>query len=155
MNFVPPHDGIGKRPGVITPGRFFLKLLQVYFLSNSSENYTFAQHAPAAGTDYYRLREVDLDGKAIYSEVRSIQRAAQLSKIRLFPNPVTDKITLINEGVSSQSVTLLTLDGKSLQTHQTFTSGSIIDMSSYPSGIYLLSIRNAGGNVEIVKIKKD
>jgi hypothetical protein len=123
--------------------------------SNRPENYQFIHHAPSAGTDYYRLREVDLDGKAIYSDVRSVQAAAAVARVRWFPNPVTDKITLINEGVSTQTVTLLTLDGKPLQTHTAFTSGSSIDMSPYPSGIYLLSVRNAAGNNEIEKIKKN
>ncbi|RZK52726.1 MAG: T9SS type A sorting domain-containing protein, partial [Hymenobacter sp.] len=42
---------------------------------------------------YYRLRQVDLDGTATYSPVRSVARAA--SGLALYPNPAPHQATLV------------------------------------------------------------
>jgi len=59
----------------------------------SSTNYTFADQAievPATGgAVYYRLKQVDIDGAAVYSPVRSLSFATELAPIQvsLYPNP--------------------------------------------------------------------
>ncbi|RZK41887.1 MAG: T9SS type A sorting domain-containing protein [Hymenobacter sp.] len=64
----------------------------------SSYTYTDASVAPTAtGTVYYRLRQVDLDGTATYSPVRTAAFQKGLAALKLYPNPATpgdDKLTL-------------------------------------------------------------
>lgn len=43
-------------------------------------------------TYYYRLRQIDVDGRDSYSGIRSVNLAKPTSGLRVFPNPASDKL---------------------------------------------------------------
>ncbi|MEM9917685.1 MAG: T9SS type A sorting domain-containing protein [Bacteroidota bacterium] len=50
--------------------------------------YDYIDVAPGAGITYYRLRQVDLDGKYVFSNVVSVENKEERAKFgELFPNP--------------------------------------------------------------------
>ncbi|MEL7161864.1 MAG: fibronectin type III domain-containing protein, partial [Bacteroidota bacterium] len=65
--------------------------------SSHSVPYTFLHRGLAAGTHFYRLRQVDLDGAFGYSEVRSLVLTAGDAALVTYPNPVTDRLYLTVE----------------------------------------------------------
>lgn len=129
---------------------------QVQAAGNSSivKEYTFTHLSPVTGNNYYRLQEVDLDGKASYSSVREVS-FAQPSTFSCFPNPTVDRVTVITGITNTVSVALMTLDGKAIQIVPQFTSGGSFDLSRYPSGMYLLVIRHQDGRTETLKVQKN
>jgi endoglucanase len=80
------------------------------------------------------------------SLVTGLNDLTGLSKIELYPNPVTDKITIKTEGIKGNfEIRLFNLQGILVrQLKQEFNSGTSeqIDISDCPDGFYLLSIEN-------------
>ncbi|WP_196292754.1 T9SS type A sorting domain-containing protein [Hymenobacter ruricola] len=79
-------------------GARFARLGTVAGAGSSTQAHTYAfvdEHVAryAAPLVYYRLRQVDLDGTASYSPVRTVAVGPQ-AKLALFPNPVTQATTL-------------------------------------------------------------
>lgn len=56
--------------------------------------YTFIDDAPASGTNYYRLLQVDADGSFTYSNIISAYIPEAHEDIILYPNPVSDFLTI-------------------------------------------------------------
>lgn len=62
--------------------------------TTSTENsYTFYDEFPYSGWSYYRLKQVDYDGKFTYSAISTVY-IGYLTITALYPNPATDHITL-------------------------------------------------------------
>ncbi|RZK50338.1 MAG: matrixin family metalloprotease, partial [Hymenobacter sp.] len=60
--------------------------------STSPRQYQALDARPLAGTRYYRLRQVDLDGTVAYSPVVSVAAAA--TTLAAYPNPATGRVQL-------------------------------------------------------------
>lgn len=56
-------------------------------------NYDFMDDSPLAGDNYYRLRQVDVDGRASYGPVRLV-KVGKDAALAVFPSPVFDRLTL-------------------------------------------------------------
>jgi hypothetical protein len=96
--------------------------------------YTFTDNTPLS-TSYYRLKQVDNDGKFEYSKVISIAQTSKGKGLSVYPNPVSSHLTIENtEGETFQILNLLgqqVLSGKTTQQ---------IDVSRLPQGTYILKV---------------
>jgi hypothetical protein len=74
-------------------GRTFEEIGQVKGAGTSQapQYYTFTDKQPLPGKNYYRLRQVDFDGKVAYSAVVNVV-FSQSGDIRLAPSPATDLV---------------------------------------------------------------
>ncbi len=72
-------------------GANFFYLGSVAALNNGQQsiNYHFTDGAPFGGDNYYRIRAVDKDAKAIYSNVARVNISDVKPGIIVYPNPVT------------------------------------------------------------------
>ncbi|MCC6725062.1 MAG: T9SS type A sorting domain-containing protein [Saprospiraceae bacterium] len=68
-------------------------------ISNIATIYHFKDERPFPGVNYYRLRQVDFDGKEIFSKVIDIEFVNEGGKLVVFPNPATEFIILKNADV--------------------------------------------------------
>ena len=57
--------------------------------------YQFLDRSPLHGINYYRLKQVDLDGHAEYSEVRPVFFRAEEGPLMMVPNPGTDMVRVL------------------------------------------------------------
>lgn len=55
--------------------------------TNESSQYRYADLSPKAGMNYYRLKQIDLDGKFEYTKVVTAKYGQASPSIQLFPNP--------------------------------------------------------------------
>jgi hypothetical protein len=66
--------------------------------SNVKRNYNYIDTKASAGTIYYRLKTVDLDGKADYSAIRTIRMATAAASnsiaISTYPNPAVNALNI-------------------------------------------------------------
>jgi hypothetical protein len=71
-----------------TNGNGYIQIGEVPAAGTSStiENYSFTDNNPASGTNYCRLKMLDKDGKADYSEIR-VLNFGDAKTILVFPNP--------------------------------------------------------------------
>jgi type IX secretion system substrate protein len=129
---------------------------QVAAAGNSQESlqYNYVDQTPMTGANYYRLQEIAEDGSSVYSEIRSVEFTGTTIAVNWYPNPTHDQVTLTSSS-TLQSITLISLDGRILQTAQGFSSGQSVDLSRYPFGIYFLIIRTADGQTQTAKIERN
>lgn len=78
-----------------TDGSSYSAIGQVAANGNSStlKNYAFTDNAPTKGINHYRLRMVDKDNGFQLSMVRKVRNEG-LADVAIYPNPVTDKLTV-------------------------------------------------------------
>ncbi|HEX2535879.1 MAG TPA: LamG-like jellyroll fold domain-containing protein, partial [Chitinophagaceae bacterium] len=107
-------------------GRKFQSIGTVPFTGEGTQ-YTFIDRSPLPGTNYYRLRSLELNDKTDFSRTLVVQRSAATG-IRLFPNPATTVLqvqvsgipvrTAFIRNVAGAIVRQVALPGSALQTVQ-------------------------------------
>ena len=108
--------------------------------TNVIQNYSFTDPGPSAGINYYRLRQVDMDGHSTYSPVVTVQIQSKFA-FSILPNPVHDllKINIAGTPEAKGVFRIIDLGGKLLMTvNATLDNDQQIDVSSLTSGSYIL-----------------
>lgn len=103
------------------------------------------------GTVYYRLRQVDLDGTATYSPVRTVAFASGAAALKLYPNPVSlsdDKLTfdLLTLPQGDYQASVVNMIGSKVATY-TVRGGeaqSVALPTSLASGTYVVLVQGQG-----------
>lgn len=136
----------------------------ITFVDSKSTNgtgasYSYVDEKPFAGSNYYRLRQLDKDGKATLSNVvvlKSAQIKAEIS--RVFPNPVQDKLNIVLNSVGVEKITISITDlaGKTIASKSIETvngdNNISFNTSSLASGTYLIKV-NSSSNSELATQK--
>ena len=113
--------------------------------TKETKEYQFVDYRPSAGTNYYRLRQVDIDGQDEYTYVVSVQLDAGLTDISIYPNPAVDVIT-INQAVGH--MTIYNIQGQPVVSRDLGREVETIDVSLLQSGTYLVSIVRVDGSAQ-------
>jgi hypothetical protein len=121
--------------------------------SSTREDYVYTDRAPLAGKNYYRLKQVDLDGRYKYSPVSMVTFSPALN-ITVAPNPVQDELRI--EGLKGKNkIHITNVSGQIIRTISVEKEQILlIDMSRYVPGVYFLSIHNENGSVSRHKVLK-
>jgi hypothetical protein len=108
-----------------------------------SKQYSLTDFAPARGVNFYRIKQVDYDGRITYSPVQRIVFNKN-SGITVFPNPAKDRINIAAEFEDGSRYNIMRPDGKIVQTGLLTGSNNwqSIDVSLLPGGTYFLRIVN-------------
>jgi hypothetical protein len=115
--------------------------------------YTYTDAAPGSGIVYYRIRQVDDDGKTNISAIRQINFGPE-NRISLFPNPTSGRLTILNLPVNAR-YRLNDLQGRTLMAGIGSTQTLILNVASLPTGTYLLQIESYGKtDTQKVVVKK-
>ncbi len=130
-----------------TDGRDFKVITQIdgHGTTNEPQAYQYTHLFPGAGKHYYRLRQVDFDGRYEYSNVVNVTLEG-ISEIELFPNPVSGMLTVSGTGGESLFLDIYHLDGRMVQT---LTTGGdeAIDISQLQAGTYVVKFRDLSGKI--------
>jgi hypothetical protein len=111
--------------------------------SNVVTDYTFTD--VATGKKHYRLKMIDKDGKFAWSTIVTIDCSNDLPSIHVYPNPCTDKLTIqLPQAGNNFVLTIKDITGKTLQQKDSKQNSSnfSIDVSSLPTGLYLLQLQS-------------
>lgn len=106
-----------------------------------------------SGISYYRLKQIDLDGKFSFSKTAAVKGYTAQSSLALYPNPVKEKLTADIYAPKSSRAVLLVLDAaqKQLYTQNIFINKGInfinIPAAHLAGGIYFVKIINASGDI--------
>jgi len=123
--------------------------------SNQTLKYSFTHASPSlTGANFYRLLQVDLDGKSTYSPVRVVRfNNGQVVKVLVYPNPVHDVLQMSVQD-KDVIVHLYSADGKALRTWQLLPGTQQVNIHDLPAGNYQLMIYQKGqklGSQQILK----
>ena len=123
--------------------------------TNVVQDYTFTDDAPLKNINYYRLRQVDFDGKETISKTVSINFDGKgQSKAKVYPTLVKDAVNIELAQDTKAELSVRDLTGRVVLTQNTEGGANVsLNLSSLNSGMYLLSIRS-NEDVETVKIQK-
>jgi hypothetical protein len=115
--------------------------------------YSFMHFSPGNTVLFYRLKQVDHDGKTEYSKVIKMDMGNVL-QIRLYPNPANNFIQLKNcrEG-DVQGMQILSSDGKVIITGSA-NSRMQYDISRLKAGIYMLKLVMKDHSISLNRFEK-
>ena len=131
----------------------FVTLKQVPPVTSTQGKYNFIDNNPETTNNYYRIKEVDLNGAITYSKIIRIDFTKAFT-MQFFPNPVKKKIRIQFTGINSNQKANLSIQnsaGSVLKKISVVLPGEKIevDVSSLSAGLYI--IRVAVGNSVICK----
>jgi hypothetical protein len=130
-----------------------------YNYSTIDANLSKIPNAVSVGIVYYRIKQIDVNGKFVYTDVKTVRLIDKGTLITLFPNPVNDYTTVRVDATKAESatMTLLNVDGKQLQTISVKLNKGINDtkvvMNTLPAGNYMLKV-TTGTEVKTIKLIK-
>ena len=119
----------------------------------SGHDYSIVDNKPSPGNNFYRLAQVDIDGKTTYFNILKVNVPLSDNQryIHLSPNPVVNTLMLelINPAKGAIQVSLTDIQGHQLKIWK-FQKSSLswqqsIDVSGIPKGNYI--IRISGNNL--------
>jgi len=123
-------------------------------------DYQFEDHNPVAQS-YYRLKQVDYDGKFEYSDIISINSRNHKSDITsIFPNPISD---ILNVSYSSETIEELTFKVVDLTGRVLFSKINLmengnnvleLDCKTLPKGSYFLILQSDSVNQSKLFLKQ-
>lgn len=122
--------------------------------SNSLIQYSISDFNPISGTQYYRLKQVDTDGKFEYSHVLRVEYGSNRQLV--FPNPFKEKIFVKTKGENSvKRIELKNITGNSIKTTAEYLGQNKwkINTHSLETGTYILYVYMED-QVEVRKIIK-
>ena len=105
--------------------------------SSHETEYSWTDTDPLQATSYYRLRQVDFDGKFTYSETRSVSQQEKAT-FSVRPNPFTSHISLDN--LSEARVEVVDLAGRTVFIAASANNNLSIDLEKLTQGMYLLRV---------------
>ncbi len=127
----------------------------------SLTRYNVLDENPFYGINYYRLRQVDLDGKEELSELISLRYHID-SKLTLFPNPVKDQMNILveNDLFGEVMIEIFNQQGQLLYQKMMMISEGHIrlntsELNLMGVGVYYLSVNHKGQRNIIEFTKKE
>ena len=101
------------------------------------QDYHYIHTQPTQGTNYYRIKQIDIDGRYTYSNVAVTTKRS--SQLKLSPNPCRSYINI--EGVTKENIPyeiintngILVLEG-------IIDDNNRIDVAHMDSGLYIISV---------------
>ena len=140
-----------------------INTINPYNNSSSSNVYTILDenivNVKNNGIFYYRIKQIDVDGKLVYSEIKSI-RVNDVAILSAFPNPTKTFTTIKIEATATETINIniINSDGKQVQNVgmqvQKGVNLKAIDLSTLAAGNYLIKaiIGNQQKTIPIIKL---
>jgi hypothetical protein len=133
-------------------GKIFVPLgkVEAAGTSNDPHDYTYVDDAIRVGEVYYRLKQVDNDGYAQFSDPVLLKRSAQGNGIiSVYPNPAEDLLHVeFNQETSNQGeilVELISIEGKVIETRSIQNGGFhqlTFELGELEKGMYFIRCTN-------------
>lgn len=121
---------------------------------NGSHSYQFTHPDPAPGMHYYRIKNVDQDGQVSWSKTVNVWVEEGPERIKVYPNPANDQVTVEVNGLENAEIRLIDLKGRELRRTGIEAGQGLqriqLEINDLPNGIYFMEVRSPAGN-RIVK----
>lgn len=122
---------------------------QVAFVASQATNgnsdvtlsYTYNDMNTAKGISQYRIRQIDIDAKSKYSEIRAVRGDGQVGSIIVYPNPSSDgKVNIVFEDFNvRRDISVTDMSGRTVKQMRSVTNNNITIENLTP-GMYSLRI---------------
>nr|MBP7558696.1 T9SS type A sorting domain-containing protein [Chitinophagaceae bacterium] len=117
----------------------------------SSAPYIFTDPSPYAGTGYYRIRQVDMDGSVTYSAVVLVNYQLKAAQVQLFPNPAGKQveIRILTDRSGRYNLRITDYAGREVKQATIWvtpgTASASIDISTLAAQLYIVNLYDQSG----------
>jgi hypothetical protein len=111
--------------------------------------YIYFDNDPAEGIHFYRIKQIDKDGRFSYSNTIKINVHNTASGLHLKFNPVHDQLLIINSAqLNIQQLIIMDISGKIIKQKKLNSAATAINYSvpELPQGLYILQLKGVSGN---------
>ena len=118
--------------------------------SNTEVKYNTLDVNPIMGKNFYRMRQTDIDGASMYSNIVLINMSTTTARVDIFPNPAhgTANINLNNLPVNNNSIVVFDITGKAVINLAKITGNTVkMNIASLQPGTYFVKVVTEDGNV--------
>ncbi|HEV2483114.1 MAG TPA: hypothetical protein VGS79_25790 [Puia sp.] len=139
-----------------TDGRQFASIDSVVIGGASAENFSYTDHSPSPGVNYYRLMMVGAAGVIAYSPTDILTFGDPLGSVTLYPIPAKDVLHISAPGIPEDRVIdLVSVSGQVLESYSVPTlDGACLSVSRLPAGSYFLRICGGGRSFVLPFLKE-
>lgn len=132
--------------------------------SSSVLNYQYVDNKAPGGNVYYRLMQIDKDGRSSYSNIILIKgdKINDLTLNMIYPNPAKNTLNLVISSPENNKISIMITDlaGKKVyqQGYSIINGGNILDLdiAKLPAGTYFLkAVCNNGCKTAVSKFVKE
>lgn len=120
--------------------------------TTSRYRFTDAVDATGAANLYYRIKQIDFNGKFEYSGTRSVVLEKTNDEIVLYPNPASTQVNIHHSFTNGVDVSICNLSGKVVFERQGATQDETIDLQNLPGGFYFIHFVENGKQVHSEKL---
>lgn len=123
-------------------GRTFVSVGNIASKGDGTQSYQFTDPVNVQATVFYRIKQIDKDGRFSYSSVvRLITH--QTGRLSIYPNPATTIVTLTaNRSLLNTKAVITDVNGKIMFSFTIENISSTLDLSNYANGVYILQLEN-------------
>jgi len=129
--------------------------------SNTNTNYVYVDaKADQNKTLFYRLKQIDFDGKYSYSPIVTISASTLSVPVSLYPNPTKSAFNIDIQSAQQTNVTIVIVDmqgrvvvTKEVQTNKGMNTISVDEASGLNTGVYFVKVKMANDS-QIFKLVK-
>ena len=80
--------------------------------------YEYRDRIPATGDVYYRIRQVDFDGRYSFSKIEKVSARNNIHPLIIFPNPFADQVTIDLNEIKEKEISIHLTDGQGKILHR-------------------------------------
>ncbi|MFT3884582.1 MAG: T9SS type A sorting domain-containing protein [Flavobacteriales bacterium] len=122
-----------------TDGRTFMRIVTVVGNGTSMQriDYGLRDEQPQPGINYYRLKQVDVDGAFVHSEVRPVSIPMNAGTLSVVPNPARD-VARLSGLTAEEAVDVRLFDVAGRPVPMPPVADGLLDLAALPSGLYVL-----------------
>jgi len=109
-----------------------------------SHSYQWTDTHPLSGLSYYRIKQIDNDGRSTFSIIRKIDNSNENSVFEILPNPAKNIATIKLEHLTPVvNYTMTDAAGRAIQRGAFYNTSTIfISLINQATGIYYVTINN-------------
>lgn len=130
----------------------FVPSLAEYGNSSMQLNYNFTDKMPVNNRNFYRLKQVDLDGNYAFSTIRSVW-IGSANSVSIYPNPTNNQVT-ISGLKGSENIGVYDATGKLLMQQKAVKTSLTMLLDQLSNGVYYITITGQDNTVTSHKILK-
>lgn len=121
--------------------------------------YEYVDELPTLGENYYRLKQIDFDGKFDFSDIVTVKITEGVEDFSFYPNPFRDELNLkvkapLNDGSYLQIMNIYGQLINRIDLPENSESNFTIDLSQLDSGTYVIMLNDTYKNLVLEKIMK-
>ncbi len=132
-------------------GIYFNDVQKIVAKNRSFNEYSYIHSQPINGTNFYRIKAVDNDGKITYSKTTTINLNLKSLALNVYPNPVKNILHIKHEQL--QEVIIYSIQGKQVKKIIANNMDIVsIDIRELLRGIYLVKVIGKNQQAQIKKI---